>query len=502
MTSAWDSFGPGAHQGIKRIRGGYAHPRPPRARPERRGAADLAMEAGDPSAGCFRLGRLQVDIDGAFAFLLFLPLLFIAQLGTLGAAAVAGLVPLYLFFRRERLIQALLPRAFLLVIPGFAVLSVLWSEAPPETLRYAVQFGLTAVAGLLLASARDQGAVLRGLALAFFAYVLAAVLFGGAVAVGVGAGGYAFSGLGNSKNLLADIASTGLIISAVVAMMAVRGREWLWLAICGLAIGLDLYAIFAARSAGAMVGLGIAIASLTALAVLLFAGVAVRALLTGITAVALLAVGLSYRWLSQALIQWGAETFDKDPTLTGRTYLWYRAADLIAEKPMLGRGFYAFWLQGNTDAEGLWRYFGIESRGGFTFHNTAVEILVTLGWAGLVVIGAVALFGALGLLRRYVLRPNLALVCWMSLLLYQLSRTPIETIGLAPLYFSTVLAFAALGAGFGRAQRPKTARPPFRRPQELQAWMVDAGPLQWANPRPAPGRGSLRLLRSDVKPGP
>ena len=49
---------------------------------------------------------------------------------------------------------------------------------------------------------------------------------------------------------------------------------------------------------------------------------------------------------------------------------------------MLGRGYYAFWRQGNLDAEGLWRYFGIDSRGGFTFHNTLVDILVTLGWIG------------------------------------------------------------------------------------------------------------------------
>jgi exopolysaccharide production protein ExoQ len=216
--------------------------------------------------------------------------------------------------------------------------------------------------------------------------------------------------------------------------------------------------------------------------------------------VILLAVGLSYRWLAATMIEMGASIFDKDPTLTGRTYLWYRAADLIREKPFLGRGYYAFWLQGNTDAEGLWRYFGIQERGGFTFHNTLVDILVTLGWAGAALIAIVALIGVIALIRRFVTRPSLPLVFWMAVLLYQLARTPIETIGIAPFYFSTVLAYGALGAAFARA---RTANIPFAHPQvrQLRAWTVVDAEAGWANPRYTPARGALRLLRTEEPAG-
>jgi exopolysaccharide production protein ExoQ len=218
-------------------------------------------------------------------------------------------------------------------------------------------------------------------------------------------------------------------------------------------------------------------------------------------AVVLLAVGLSYRWLAAAMIEMGASIFDKDPTLTGRTYLWYRAADLIREKPFLGRGYYAFWLQGNTDAEGLWRYFGIQERGGFTFHNTLVDILVTLGWAGAAVIAVVALVGVFALIRRFVTRPSLTLVFWMAVLLYQLARTPIETIGIAPFYFSTVLAYGALGAAFARARGPKAAQVAHPQVRQLKAWTIADAEGGWANPRYTPARGSLRLLKAEEPAG-
>ncbi len=469
---------------LRRIRGGAIVPPPPRnARRTRRGAdagpTRLTLEAARSAS------RFAIDLDGAFAFALIVPLLFIAQLTTLGAAAFAAIAALYLMLRRRRLGEALGPRAFLFVIPVLAILSVVWSEAPGDSLRYALEYTLTIAAGLLLASARRQTSVLHGLMLAFAVYIGFAVTLGRSVGVGVGAGGEAFSGLTASKNLLADIASTGLLISAGSGMAAIRDRRWIWLTLPTLAIALELYAVIAARSAGALLGLGLGLAALTALAPLLVTGRVLRAWFTGAVGLLLLTAGLTYRTLTVALISLGANLFDKDPTLTGRTYLWYRAADLIHEKPLLGAGYYAFWRQDNLDAEGLWRYFGINSRGGFTFHNTLVDMLVTLGWIGAVVIVIVVLVCVFALIRRFVTQPSLTLVVWISLLLYQLVRTPIETIGLAPFYFSTLLMFAALGAAFRRL-RPAPSQQP--------------APIY----RPAPIELNVRIVRGDAagRPGP
>jgi exopolysaccharide production protein ExoQ len=486
MTT-WDQAGsPPRH---RRIRGGDEDFTPRRRMPPPRRARPRPAQFDDEAAGPGFL-----DWDGVFAFAVFTPMLFIAQINTWGAAAVAGLAPLYLFMRRERLLKTLAPRAFLFLVPAFAFVSVVWSEAAGESFRYAAEYLITVVVGLLLSSGQRPGAVLKGLACAFLLYVAVAVAMGGTVLIGVGSRGEAFSGLSESKNLLADIASTGLIISAALGLIAVQRRSWPWFIVGLAAMALDTYAVVAARSAGALLGLAMAILAIVGLTPLVFAGRIVRAWVTSMVAVVLLAVGLSYRWLAAAMIEMGANVFDKDPTLTGRTYLWYRAADLIREKPFLGRGYYAFWLQGNTDAEGLWRYFGIENRGGFTFHNTLVDILVTLGWAGAVVIVGVALAGVAALVRRFVTRPSLSLVFWIAILLYQLARTPIETIGIAPFYFSTVLTFGALGAAFGRARAPKPVHAAYPQMGRLRAWTVAGAEAAWANPRVAPARGALRLL--------
>jgi exopolysaccharide production protein ExoQ len=496
MTSAWDAHGgprpPSRH---RRIRGGPADAGPTEVIPVLRVVEQPSPAAPDEGLVAFRIGRRAVDADGLFALALFLPMLFLDQLTSRGAAMIAGLAPLYLFVRRDRLVPTLAPRSFLFLVPAFALFSILWSAAQSETLRYGVELAITVTAGLLLSSARNQRAVLRGMMLAFLAYVIASIVYGGYVGIGVGLGGQAFSGLTESKNLLADIASTGLVVSAVVAAISLRGRQWAWFLLCALAIALDVYCVAAARSAGAILGLAMAVTAFAALTPLVYAGKVVRAWATSMVAICLVAIGANYTVIAEAMIRLGASLFDKDPTLTGRTYLWYRAAELIQQKPLLGRGYQAFWIQGNIDAEGLWRYFGIDNRGGFTFHNTYVEILVTMGWVGLALIGAVFLVGVIALVRQFVLRPSLTLVFWMSILLYELARTPIETIGVSPFYFSTAPVFGALGAAFLDRQRVHAARPHYRPPGSAEPTPAD--PPGWANPRPAAPRRALRLVKPD-----
>ena len=88
---------------------------------------------------------------------------------------------------------------------------------------------------------------------------------------------------------------------------------------------------------------------------------------------------------------------------------------------------------------------------------------------------------------------NLALVCWVGLLLYQLARTPIESIGLAPFYFSTVLAFGALGAAFSRVHSLKPRR--RHAPQGagvVQVWSAED--LRNGRSSRPPSHAQLRLL--------
>lgn len=508
MTASWDSLRPTAASQPRRIRGGEI-PTPSATswrEQQRQARAQLAAQRkaaipGDeqPSFG-FHIGKLWVDGDGLFAFGFFLPMAFLVQFATLGAAMIAGLTPLYLFFRRKQLARVLAPRLFLFVFPGFALFSVVWSETTAATLKYALELFVTVTAAVMLSSARNQRAVIKALALAFLIYVTDAIFTGGRVLVGA-YGGDAFSGLTSSKNLMADIASTGLVASLAGIAIATRTRDVLWLVICFVAAALELYCVFAARSAGAILGLAVGLTPLLVLTPLVAAGRVVRAWLTTTVAISLLIIGLNYRVIAQAMINLSSAVFDKDPTLTGRTYLWYRAFDLIRDRPVLGRGYFSFWLQGNIDAEGLWQYAGIQERSGFNFHNTLIDLLVTVGWVGALAFIATLFIGSIALVRRFVERPSLALVFWISILLYELSRMPIESLGFQPFYFSTTLVFGALGAAFGRSPAPRVAHRPLRTALPVQVWPVNYAGEAWANPRLAPARGSLRLLRKQEAEG-
>jgi exopolysaccharide production protein ExoQ len=428
------------------------------------------------------VGDLPVDMDAIFAFLITVSMVFIAQLGSLGAAAIAGLTPLYLLVRRRGLIDSLVERAFLFAFPALALCSVLWSQARSDSLRFAVELTITVVAGVLFASAVNKRAVVRAVALAFAVYVADAVLTGGTVKVGVGMGGQAFSGLTESKNLMADIAGTGLLLGLGALAISLARREWLHAGLFAVAAGLGGYALVAARSAGALMAVAVACLGFFGLLMLMRAGRAVRAWTTGMMMLAMLVAGLNYRMLATTLIQWGASAFDKDPTLTGRTYLWYRAQDVIQGSPLLGRGYSAFWLQGNIDAEGLWQYAGILNRGGFNFHNTLVDLRVTLGWLGVAVFVAVVALGLFLLVRRFVVRPTIPVVCWTSIALYEISRMAIESVAFQQFYHPTLLLFAALGLGVGAHELqnvPRRVRPVRYR----RVYTPQFSPVDYANTR-------------------
>lgn len=412
------------------------------------------------------------SLDGAYAFCLFLAMLFVQQAGSLSGAAMAALPLLYLAMRWRQASEILATRWVLLIVPILALLSILWSEDAGVTAKYGVEMLLTAAAGIGLSAATRPSAVIKGACLAFAVYVLASLALGHSAALGEGGGGAseAFVGLGDGKNLLADIASTGALIGLTTLFIAVRQKKPLWGLLALVAVAADIYVIAIARSAGAVLALGGASVALLGLVVLSALPRPGR-----IAAVTLLLVSVAVfaavlRDLGGMLIGFGEQMFDKDPTLTGRTYLWYRANDLIAQKPWFGRGFYAFWRQGNTDAEGLWQYAGIVGRSGFNFHNTLVELMVQLGIVGAVVFCVVGLIGLLGLLRQLVERPTLPLCFWGAYMLYALIRAPVEAVGYAPFYFSTCLLFAAAGAGLQRLPR----RAPHRQGYWPQAVRLQA----------------------------
>src|SRR4029079_3202212 len=97
-----------------------------------------------------------------------------------------------------------------------------------------------------------------------------------------------------------------------------------------LALGaavLELYVLLAARSAGALVGIVPAVLALIFFLALRPLRLTMRLSATIFISFAAALMAIAY---GSNIIEDLMMFFDKDPTLTGRTYLWQRAADFIA----------------------------------------------------------------------------------------------------------------------------------------------------------------------------
>jgi exopolysaccharide production protein ExoQ len=263
------------------------------------------------------------------------------------------------------------------------------------------------------------------------------------------------SGLNDSKNEQADIVGNGFLITVLVFCVGLSGRRALQ---CGLALitGVaQVYATLAARSAGAVGGLIFALGVFALLLTFRKAGGRGRRVIVGIASVGAVVMAMTFLWFTDDVLTWLSVAFGKDVTLTGRTYLWERASELLLEHPLVGQGFGAFWQQGNLDAEGLWRFAHITDRTGFNFHNTAYDVLIELGWCGLLLFLVSVVKGFASVAAGYVRRPSMLNCYWLSVGAFLLVRMPIETIGIYEFYFSTVLLFAIFGSA---AAEPRIIR--------------------------------------------
>ena len=341
----------------------------------------------------------------ALCALAFVPVLHApaAMIFLLAGIAMAVLQPM-------RTAAMLLEARFVLILPAFCLASVVWSIYPALSLRFAFQQIATFVIAILIAKHLSLDAILRTLLIALLPLVILSIAFG-AYRADTGA----LTGLFGSKNEMAGMAVILSILSIGVA--ATRAKWTIRVpAFAGIVTG--IVAMVLAQSLG---GLAYFLTALLAFVTVLIARKTritkrMTALLFSAMLLVLLIVNVA------ANVTWFADAFvdltGKDLTLTGRVDLWQVAMELIKEKPLLGVGFQAFWVNDHAPAEALWAAFGIESRSGFNFHNAYLSNAVEIGIIGvtmqLALIASATLFsGRLALLSHEADTACLFAICVM-----------------------------------------------------------------------------------------
>ncbi|NQX94418.1 MAG: O-antigen ligase family protein [Erythrobacter sp.] len=407
----------------------------------------------------FAAGRAASWIEIAMVAVLLLAILLQSLLGPLTPLLAIGITASFVALRWERVFPTLVTCWPLLLMPILAVVSTIWSDHPDITLRYGILYLLTVLVATLLGGGLERNNLLKGLFIGFAVYIVLSILLGGYV---LHQGRIAWAGLMGSKNASGDVGALTVLVSSAMILWAYTKRSYLWLIAALAVIPMGLWTLDKSEATGALIA---AMVSLPCLLLWYFSRalrLEVRTTIFILTIVFVLTVVATVELWLEPLFEFLLEQTGKDPGLTGRDVLWRKADELIVERPVLGGGFRAFWVHNNLDAEYLWRYMGIESRAGFSFHNTFREILVDLGITGLAVFVITIFYATLKLFMRAMLAPTMMGMLACALIVFESPRIFFEVIAFKDLHTATVIVILALSHGLRPAQLASFNRQPLR----------------------------------------
>lgn len=278
-----------------------------------------------------------------------------------------------------------------LLLVGLAFSSKYWSIYAEVTQRRTIAMAMTSVFAVYL------GAAFRGVALPRL-LMRAGLLMGVGAVVMV----FAFPAIGVHQDVNAGLwrglwyekNQMGLVmvisaVSAAACLAAGDPRRRVPLA----TLALSTLLILGAQSKTSLLCLVLGVGLIGGLWALRRGGPALAVLAAWLGVVAL-ALG-AWLWSTES-----AEILDalgKDPSLTGRTDIWASLMRRVAERPMTGYGYAAFWGPHSEPAafvrqETQWI---VPSA-----HNGWIDLLVQLGWPGAVLVGALLAAAAVCLIVR------------------------------------------------------------------------------------------------------
>jgi exopolysaccharide production protein ExoQ len=307
-----------------------------------------------------RLFASEYDTDSsAFLRLLWLP--------------VYGLVAIGCLWKVREMVSLALRMPFLIALLIVTAASFLWSLDPSLTERRSIAVVATSLAGLYLAARYDWRTLLRlmGAVWLFMAIVsIGAVIVAPGFAIMSEIHPGAWKGLWWEKNTLGGHMARAAFLCAFLYIL-----DRPWRPVWGVAVFLCTALVIASTSKtallGLMLGFGILFAGWISRK---GAGITITCLWSGIV--------LSSAFAAIMIIEPGIilNLLGRDATLTGRTDIWAVLADAIADRPLLGYGYGAFW---QLDSMPAYRVRSATEWLVPTAHNGWLETALSVGLIGL-----------------------------------------------------------------------------------------------------------------------
>tara|TARA_R110001583_G_scaffold126190_3_gene277777 strand:- start:9338 stop:10573 length:1236 start_codon:yes stop_codon:yes gene_type:complete len=330
-------------------------------------------------------------------FVFLSSLVFNSLLGSVAAFAMLCCGGIVLVSNLNESIHILLKNKALLFIPILAIFSSLWADYPLLALRGGIQLFLTTMFSIIIIFRIERRTLLYCLGFSLFTAMLASLLTNRFALNGM-TGEYSLIGIFESKNYLATHTAFAVGISLAIFFYIDNPTKTSRLLGFLLLITSSLILI-KAKSLGA-------IASVLVSIILMYVIINYQKILISISLRVLInflvgffcvcIVSTIIYSLTHHIFDELMYSLDKDPTLTGRTYIWDRGIELIANNPILGAGYQSVFVINSSVAEDIWEFASVPSGSGFNFHNIFINIWVELGILGLILY----LVGVLFMVKR------------------------------------------------------------------------------------------------------
>ena len=311
-----------------------------------------------------------------------------------------GGVGLVFVLNFEKVTQGLLKIPLLVALCLYAGVSVLWTEDIPATISRTVALGVSMLFASYFATCfrvKDRFQVLAWTS-AIFLIFSAIFIF---ALPAYGRQGELWRGIFAQKNGF----GRAMVIVALTALTYPSNNSWRVRVIRLTGYVMAVFFVFMADSMTSIV----VVVALTLLSYALRAfwlgripGIAfTAAALVPIVVLAYLAVTID---TDQVLIALG-----RNPTLTGRTDVWTRLDYAVSQKPLLGHGYGGFWHNWSGTYGDLWSFYDNFKPG--SAHNTYYNVVVELGYPGLVIFVVSAAFISLNALG-YLIKNQTTIGMW------------------------------------------------------------------------------------------